>query len=209
MDHAVDTRATSADAAERPLVVDLDGTLIRSDLLVESWFALLSTAPLRLPAALAALAQGRAAFKARLAAEADLDLARLPFNEEFLAFLRAERARGRRIYLASASDARFVQAVADELGLFDGVFASDGATNLKGAAKARALCAAFGQAGFDYAGNSAADLEVWQAAGRVLAVNVSPTLLRTLTQRFPDAIVIAPKNLARATTSARCGRTSG
>jgi 4-hydroxybenzoate polyprenyltransferase/phosphoserine phosphatase len=189
-------RVVDAGAAERPLVVDLDGTLIRSDLLVESWFALLSAAPLRVPAALATLARGPAAFKARLAAEAELDLARLPFNEEFLAFLRAERARGRRIYLASASDARFVQAVADELGLFDGVFASDGATNLKGAAKARALCAAFGERGFDYAGNSTADLEVWQAAERVLAVNASPGLLRTVTRRFPEATIITPKQQA-------------
>jgi 4-hydroxybenzoate polyprenyltransferase/phosphoserine phosphatase len=182
--------------AERPLVVDLDGTLIRTDLLIESCFALLSAAPLRLPAVLAALAHGRAALKARLATEADLDLARLPFNEELLAFLRAERARGRRIYLASAADARFVHAVAAELALFDGVFASDGALNLKGAAKARALVAAFGERGFDYAGNSAADLPVWQAAGGVIAVNVPPALLRTVARRFPAASVIAPKKLA-------------
>jgi 4-hydroxybenzoate polyprenyltransferase/phosphoserine phosphatase len=188
--------AVVAEAMERPLVVDLDGTLIRSDLLLESWFALLSATPLRLPAALAALARGPAAFKARLAADATLDIARLPFNEEFLAFLRAEHARGRRIYLASAADARFVHAVADELGLFDGVFASDGATNLKGAAKARALCAAFGERGFDYAGNAGADLDVWQAAGGVLAVNVSSALLRTVLRRFPDAKVIAPKQPA-------------
>jgi len=181
---------------ERPLVVDLDGTLIRSDLLLESAFALLAAAPLRLPVVLAALAQGRAALKASLAAEADLDIAHLPYNEEFLAFLRAERARGRRLYLASAADARFVRAVADELGLFDGIFASDGTTNLKGEAKARALTDAFGARGFDYAGNAPADLDVWQAAGGVLAVNASPSLLRTVAQSFPDATIIAPRRLA-------------
>lgn len=191
MDHAVDTLA-----GERPLVVDLDGTLIRTDLLAESCFALLAAAPLRLPAALAAAPRGRAAFKAAVAAEVTLDLARLPFNEDFLAHLRAERARGRRLYLASASDARYVQAVADELGLFDGVFASDGATNLKGAAKARALCAAFGRGGFDYAGNSAADLDVWAAAAGVLVVNASAALLRTVAGRFPAATIIAPKKPA-------------
>jgi 4-hydroxybenzoate polyprenyltransferase/phosphoserine phosphatase len=183
-------------ADERPLVVDLDGTLLRTDLLVESCFALLSAAPLRLPAVLAALAHGRAAFKARVAAEVTLDLPRLPFNEDLLSLLRAERARGRRIFLASAADARYVRAVAEELGLFDGVFASDGVANLKGAAKAQALCAAFGRGGFDYAGNSDADLDVWAVAGGVLAVNVSPTLLRTVQRRFPDARVITPKKLA-------------
>jgi 4-hydroxybenzoate polyprenyltransferase/phosphoserine phosphatase len=186
-------QVTPTGLAERPLVVDLDGTLIRTDLLVESGFALLADAPLRLPGVLASVVGGRAAFKARVAAEAQLDLARLPFNEELLALLRAERARGRRIYLASASDMRFVRAVADELGLFDGVFASDGAINLKGAAKAAALCAAFGRGGFDYAGNSTTDLEVWEQAGGVLAVNVSPALRRTVLRRFPAATILAPR----------------
>jgi 4-hydroxybenzoate polyprenyltransferase/phosphoserine phosphatase len=194
MDSVVETEIEAA--AERPLVVDLDGTLIRTDLLVESWFALLSAKPWRLPAAVAALARGRAAFKAALAAEVTLDIARLPFNEELLALLRAEHTRGRRIYLASAADARFVAAVADELRLFDGVFASDGTTNLKGAAKARVLCDAFGAHGFDYAGNALSDLDVWQAAGGVVAVNASPALLRTVAQRFPDARIVAPQTHA-------------
>lgn len=180
-------------AAERPLVVDLDGTLIRSDLLVEGCFALLSEAPLRLPRAAAALAHGRAAFKARVAAEAPLDPASLPFNDEFLAFLRAEHARGRRLFLATAADAGYAHALADQLGLFAGVFASDGTTNLKGSAKARALVAAFGPRGFDYAGNAPADLAVWEQAGGVVAVNASPALLRTIRARFPDATIIAPR----------------
>jgi 4-hydroxybenzoate polyprenyltransferase len=184
------------EVGERPLVVDLDGTLIRSDLLVEGCFALLSAAPLRLPLVAASLAHGRAAFKARVAAEAELDFAGLPFNEEFLAFLRAERVRGRRIYLASAADERYARALADTLGLFDGVFASNGTTNLKGETKASVLVAAFGRGGFDYAGNAAADLDVWQEAGGVLAVNASPALLRTVQRRFSDATVIAPRKLA-------------
>jgi 4-hydroxybenzoate polyprenyltransferase/phosphoserine phosphatase len=191
MDLVVDTLV-----AERPLVVDLDGTLIRTDLLGESCFALLATAPQRLPAVLVLLARGVAAFKVGVAAEVVLDIARLPFNEDLLARLRAERARGRRIYLASAAARRYAEAVADELGLFDGVFASDPGSNLKGAEKARALCAAFGRGGFDYAGNSTADLDVWQAAGGVLAVNAAPALLRTVLRRFPDATVITPKRPA-------------
>ncbi len=123
---------------------------------------------------LAALPNGRAAFKAALAAEMPLDVARLPFNADLLALLRTEKSQGRRIYLASAADARYVRAVAEELGLFDGVFASDGTTNLKGAAKARVLCEAFGRGGFDYAGNSLADLPVWQDAAGVLVVNEVP-----------------------------------
>ncbi len=169
-------------AAERPLVVDLDGTLIRTDVLVEAFFILLVARPWR---ALAALRGGRAAFKAAVAAEVVLDVDALPFNEEMLAFLRAEKARGRPIYLASAADVGYAKTIADRLGLFDGVFATEAGHNLKGAAKAKALCDAFGRGGFDYAGNSSADLEVWKAAGGVIVVSASPGLIRTALARVP------------------------
>src|SRR5690348_6988294 len=120
-----------------PLVVDLDGTLVRTDLLAQSFFGLLASRPVRALGALVALLRGKAAFKAALAGQVDLDCAALPFNPELLAFIHAEHAKGRAIYLASASDRRLVNAVATALGLFAGVFASDGATNLAGAAKAR------------------------------------------------------------------------
>jgi 4-hydroxybenzoate polyprenyltransferase len=177
-------------AGERPLVVDLDGTLIKSDLLVEAFSTLLSTAPLRGPAVLASLGGGRAAFKARVAAEVSLDVDTLPLNPELMDYLRAEYARGRRIFLATAAHEDQAQAMAARIGLFEGVFASDARTNLKGATKARVLCEAFGRGGFDYAGNAAADLDVWQDAGGVVVVNASPGLLRTVAARFPDAVIL-------------------
>jgi 4-hydroxybenzoate polyprenyltransferase/phosphoserine phosphatase len=185
--------AEAAIAADRPLVVDLDGTLIRSDLLVESFFLLLSTAPLHALQTLAALRGGRGAFKARVAGAVTLDLDALPFNEEMIAWLWAEKVRGRKLYLASAAHEIYVQAVAAKLALFDGIFASTDATNLKGSAKARALCAAFGRGGFDYAGNSAADLDVWKDAGGVVVVNASPGLLRTTRRLYPGATTLAPR----------------
>jgi 4-hydroxybenzoate polyprenyltransferase/phosphoserine phosphatase len=189
MDTSMDASgATRSD--DRPLVVDLDGTLIRTDLLVEAFFTLLAAKPLR---ALTALWGGRAACKAAVAAEVTLDLDTLPFNEEMLAFLRDEKSRGRRLYLASAADASYARLVADRLGLFDGVFATEAGHNLKGAAKAKALCDAFGPGGFDYAGNSAADLAVWQAAGGVMVVNASPSLIRTASARFPGAMIMTPR----------------
>ncbi len=197
MDQPSLTGGRSGAAAERPLVVDLDGTLIKSDLLVEAFSALLAAAPLRGPAVLAALGAGRAAFKARVAAEVSLDLDHLPLNPELLAYLHAEHARGRRLFLATAAHESLARALAERIGVFEGVFASDAQTNLKGAAKARALCAAFGQGGFDYAGDAAADMAVWQAAGGVVVVNAAPSLLRTVMARFPDALVLD----RRATTA--------
>ncbi|WPO40404.1 UbiA family prenyltransferase [Tardiphaga sp. 42S5] len=144
-----------------PLIVDVDGTLLKTDLLVESFLALLSRKPWRALLALAELRKGKAAFKARLASEAEIDISLMPVREEVITFLHGEKARGRKIYLASAADAQLVSALSDHLGLFDGVLGSDGTINLSGAAKADALCERFGRAQFDYVGDSRADLKVW------------------------------------------------
>lgn len=177
-------------AAEPPLVVDLDGTLLASDMLVEGFFSLLSEAPLKALGALVALRDGKAALKARIAAAAKLTLARMPWNDRLIDLIVAERVRGRRVYLASATDQRLVQAVADHLGLFDGVFASNGVVNLSGDAKAAALCAAFGEGGFDYAGNSRIDLAVWRRARHIVAVDASPSLIAEVRRYRADATVL-------------------
>jgi 4-hydroxybenzoate polyprenyltransferase len=170
-----------------PLVADVDGTLIKSDLLVENFFTLLSTRPLRAVAALAQLARGRAAFKARLARDTEIAAADLPYNPEFLTLLNDEKRKGRKIYLASGSDRKPVDAIARALGIFSGVFASDGKTNLSGLAKAKALCAAFGEGGFDYAGNSGKDIDVWRKAKGALVVGYTQGFLDRVRRHFPHA----------------------
>ncbi|MDR3562453.1 MAG: UbiA family prenyltransferase [Negativicutes bacterium] len=174
-----------------PLVVDLDGTLIRTDLLVESFFALLSAKPLTALAAVGRLRKGKAQLKACLADHAALDLKTIPFDVTVLDFLHAEKARGRRIYLASASDHRYVSALAAQLGLFDDAFGSTEDRNLTGRAKADLLCAEFGDKGFDYLGNDWVDLTVWKRCRQPLAANVSPRLLRRLQAHNPAAIEIS------------------
>lgn len=170
-----------------PLVVDLDGTLLRSDMLVETFSALLSAKPLAALAAVAALRRGKAALKAQIGRDAALDLPALPWNEPLIELVTAARAQGRRIYLASASDSRIVNAVAAHFGLFDGVFASDGKTNLSSRAKAASLCEAFGKGGFDYAGNSTADLAVFEKARNVILVDATRPLERTVRRTWPEA----------------------
>jgi 4-hydroxybenzoate polyprenyltransferase/phosphoserine phosphatase len=182
--------APEAAAAEPPLVVDLDGTLLKSDLLVEGFFALVAADPLAALSSIAALKDGRAPFKQRVAAAAAIDFPGLPWNAAFLDYLRRERGRGRRIWLASASDRRWVEAVAAHFGIFDGVFGSDGTVNLKAEAKAARLTQEFGAQGFDYAGNETADLPVWQAARRVIVVNADRRLTRDALARWPTALVI-------------------
>lgn len=168
-----------------PLVVDLDGTLLRTDMLVEGVCGLIAHDPLSAARLPLWLTRGKAVLKARVSARTTPDVATLPYNEDLLALLRDYRAAGRPLYLASAADRSQVEAVAAHLGLFDGVFASDGTRNLRGARKAERLVEAFGERGFDYAGDATIDLAVWRHARRAIAVNATPGLVRRLKQDHP------------------------
>ncbi len=174
------------------MVVDLDGTLTRSDLLVESFFRLLALNPLSFFKLPFWLMKGKAAFKAKIADHVVLDLHLLPFNEELVCYIQAERARGRKIYLASASDRRYVEALADHLGFFDGVFASDGTTNLGGSEKARVLCETFGEKGFDYAANAEVDLKVWEKCRQAILVDVPHRVRKLATKRCENVHEVSP-----------------
>lgn len=201
-------QAIAAEAPERaatdvPLVVDLDGTLLRSDLLLECASYQLAEAPLRALGRLSALRDGRAAMKAALAHAVELDIATLPWNEAMLSRIEAARAEGRKVFLATAAHRDLAEAVASHLGVFDGVFASDGRTNLRGPHKAEVLAAHFGEKGFDYAADASVDWPVWERARRAILVEASPALVRRARTRWPDAETIGartagPKSYARA-----------
>lgn len=158
-------------AINRPLCVDLDGTLVRTDTLIEALLQLVRRQPLALLAMPGWLHQGLAHFKHEVAARLILDPAELPYDEAFLGYLREEKAKGRKLLLVTASDRRQAEAVAAHLDLFDEVVATDGGDNLKSEAKARVLVERFGEGGFDYAGNEMADMAVWRHAGGIILVN--------------------------------------
>ena len=146
------------------LCVDLDGTLIRGNLLWESVLALLKTRPaavLRLPFW---LVSGRANLKRQLAARIHLDPSCLPYRQQVLDLLRQEKAAGHRLALVTAADRELAQAISRYLEIFDEVHASDGQVNLKGASKAAFLAEHFADTGFEYIGDSAADVAVWRNA---------------------------------------------
>ncbi len=168
--------ATLAD--EPPLAVDLDGTLIHTDLLHESALQLVRQRPLLALALPQWLAGGKALLKRMIAERAELDAATLPYNEALLERIRAERAQGRRVLLVTASDQRYADAVAAHLGLFDEAIGSDGLINLSGRRKAERLVQRFGAKGFDYVGNSRDDLPVWRQARRAIVVNAGAGLRR-------------------------------
>jgi apolipoprotein N-acyltransferase len=167
-----------ADPQNVPLVVDLDGTLIRTDMMWESLSRLLRRNPLAIFQILFWWTRGRALLKQKLAARVKIDPATLPYHEQFLAWLRTEKSSGRKIILATASDLKMAQPIAAHVGLFDEVLASDGKTNLRSENKLRALTEKFGVRGFDYAGNSSADFAVWRGSREAVVVNASARVLR-------------------------------
>lgn len=179
----LDAPTPAAALDDPPLAVDLDGTLIRTDVFQEAMLQLAFHKPWKLPLLALWLMRGRAFAKARLAEEFPPDAARLPYNEGLVTWLRQEHARGRKVVLATASDRRAAQLVADHVGVFDAVYASDGHTNLKSRRKGDALAAAYPQ-GFAYAGNESADIKVWSTAKRAVVVNASGALTRDAAARF-------------------------
>jgi len=191
-----ETPCSEASDAQTPLVVDLDGTLLKTDLLLESFCRVLATRPQRLVLLPKWLSQGKAQLKARIADDAIVDFETLPVNTKVLEFIRQERAKGRRIFVASASDQRLVQEVADHLGPFDGIFASDGRVNLSGKAKADRLMQEFGERGFDYVGNADADLDIWKHANKAITANCSRKLSETVAQHCSNHMNLSTRDPA-------------
>jgi len=172
-------------ARQTPLCVDLDGTLVRTDVLAESALGAIISQPMllfRLPKWCFA---GRAVLKRELGARHLVDASLLPYNQLLLDYLRQQKVEGRKLVLATAADGQIAQAVADHLGIFDEVIASDGVHNLKGVLKADALVQRFGERGFSYAGNGRADVPVWARAAAVVAVDVPPRIVRDVVQHTP------------------------
>lgn len=194
-----------APGTQRPLCVDLDGTLIRTDLLFESFLLLLRRNFLYLFVAPFWILSGKAALKHRIAQKVDLDAAAIPYNKDLLAWIIDQKRSGRRIVLATASHRDFAEKISSHLGCFDEVLASDEKLNLSGQAKRDALVARFGAQGFDYVGNSAKDLCIWADCGSRVVVHASrPTLARA--RKLGSIEQVFPKPKTRLKTWLRAAR---
>lgn len=180
--------STLENSIERPLCVDLDGTLVKSDTLTDSLLLLARSEPWQALLAPLWLKGGRAAFKAEVTSRVSLDVEHLPWNHKLLEYLAEQRAAGRKIYLTTGADSRMAQRIADHLGLFDGVVASDGTTNRIGNSKLTSLQERFaGQEpdgkGFDYIGNASPDAPVLAASGEAMVANPTRGLRSKLRAR--------------------------
>jgi len=168
------------DPTALPLVADLDGTLIRSDTLLECFWKGMGVAPVRTVVTAFRLFRNRAALKRAMAEIATPEAETIPLDEDVAQFLADARDEGRPVHLVSGATKPLVEKIADVHGPFDGFDGSDGRENLTAHNKAARLTARFGARGFDYIGDSAADIPVWQAARQGYVARPRPAFLRLL-----------------------------
>jgi 4-hydroxybenzoate polyprenyltransferase/phosphoserine phosphatase len=164
--------------AGMPLVVDLDDTLIRTDLLHESVFALLTINFFYVFMLPLWLLKGKANLKQQIADRAELRFDLLPYRKEFLDYLKQEHEAGRRLILATASNAAFAEGVANHLGIFDAAIGSGASENNSGARKLARIKELTNGGAFAYAGNGDVDVPIWKAADAAVVVNASAATLK-------------------------------
>lgn len=164
-------------STETPLAVDLDGTLIHTDVFWESLTALVKQNIFSILLLPLWLIKGKAYLKCEIAKRVNLDVSALPYNDEFITFLREEQRDGRKLVLTTGAASVIAQQIADHLGIFSDVIATTGQKNMTGKRKAKALQHRFGNRGFEYAGNENADLSVWAESCGAIVVNAPERLL--------------------------------
>ena len=154
-----------------PLVVDLDGTLLNSDMLIESGLSFIRKHPLQSYKPVLWLKHGKTHLKEKLAYASDIDVCKLPYNTHVIELIQQAKQQGRHIVLATATHEYLANKIADHLELFDEVLSTNQSCNLSGSRKRDVLIERFGRKGFEYLGNSLDDLPVWEAAESAVVVN--------------------------------------
>lgn len=187
------SEVTPKTADEVPICVDLDGTLVRTDTLVESALLLLKDSPLSLFAMLLWLLGGKAHLKQQLAERVLPDPALLPYHKGLLRWLRDRKAEGRRLILVTAANNRIAEAVADHLEIFDQVIASCETRNMSAHTKAGELASRYGVRGFDYVGNSNDDLPVWTSCREAVVVSAPEEVAEAARGRAAVAAEFPPE----------------
>jgi 4-hydroxybenzoate polyprenyltransferase len=187
------------------LCVDLDGTVIRGNLLWECVLALLKSHPATLLLLPVWLLRGPAVLKRQLATRVHLDPARLPYRRQVLDLLREEKQAGRRLVLVTAADQAIAESVSNHLGLFDEAHGSDGRQNLKGPNKAAFLAERFAANGFDYVGDSSADVAVWRCARGAYVVGTAARAKQAAAVTTLQATILEPRASVRTWVNALRG----
>ena len=182
----IGAHVAEACSESRVLVVDLDGTLVHTDLLFETFWSSFARNWRTPIIAIRALSVGRAALKKALSHAGAPDATALPYNKDVIAYMEAWRSNGGRVALVTASDERLAEQVAAHVGGFDEVHGSRRGLNLKGANKSRFLVERYGRCGYAYIGDSVSDLPAWERASKAITVDAPRTLKRRVEQLSCD-----------------------
>lgn len=164
---------------EMILAVDLDGTLINTDILYESFLSSLSRDWKTIFILFLALFKGKPFLKKKLLQKSDIDVTLLPYNDEVIEYIKNKRSKDFKVVLVTASHQIFADKVSKHLNLFDYTFGTNNQTNLKGKAKAKFLIDKFGK-NFFYIGNSKSDFEIWKISKKAISFNLSYSLRKKL-----------------------------
>ena len=189
----------NSDLKKVPLCVDLDGTLIKTDSLYELFLLLFKKNPLYCIIAISWLMKSKAHFKAEITKRVQLSAESLPYNEDVIEYIKAQDP-ARKILLVTGSNKKAADSIAEHLGLFDEVIASDSNSNLTGHNKKDHLVERFGsiddndKSGFEYIGNEVTDMPVWKVAKKVSIVSQDNGFLKEVHKTFNNVQeFIAPK----------------
>lgn len=172
-----------------PLYVDLDGTLIKSDVTCEALLLLIKSNVLYLALIPFWLLRGLLGLKQQIARRISISIDTIPYNGEFLDYLQKEKAAGRKLILISASHQQYVDKFAEHSSLFDSVIGSDVEINLKSQNKLQRIIELSEGREFAYAGNASADVPIWTAAQQAILVNCSPALRDSVNDSHADTLL--------------------
>jgi len=186
----------------RPLVSDIDGTLITTDLLQEAFLQELRSRPFTALRVLTSLFKGRAALKTRLAQNVGIDPSELPWNSSVVDFLRKEHQNGRPVWLASAASRIYAEKIAEYLGFIDRIFASSATENCKGERKKELIESVAGNEGYDYIGDSEADKPLLKAAHQAWVTG--PKANKLMADLTSNGIYL--EQIGRSKNRSLCGR---
>ncbi|MBL4602315.1 MAG: UbiA family prenyltransferase [Emcibacteraceae bacterium] len=188
------------------IFVDLDGTLIKTDLLFESALKFLKKNPLNLFLLFIWFVQGKATVKHHLARRIDIDVSKLPYETPLLDYIIELKEKGHHLILATAADMHFAMAIANHLDIFDDVIATDAKVNLKGVHKLVALKEYARGADFSYAGDSSADKPIWKEAASNILVNAPKSAIKEAISQGKADKIINTRNCSTAKAFLRAMR---
>ena len=178
----------------KTLAVDLDGTLIKSNMLHETFWSAFSKDVLIPLKALIALTKSRANLKKFLYENSILDIKSLPYNYEIIDYIKSHRSKGWKIVLITSTTQRLADDISEYLNLFDEVYGSKINVNLIGSTKANFQNQIFGLKNFDYIGNSYSDLESWKISNKAITFNASKSLKRKCESINPNSLHLKNNN---------------